>query len=74
MSSKLASGGILPDYVLPLVDGGRATLGKPVKPGNWQIVFVYRGLHCPVCKEYLTRLETVEWIRENDYPVRGTYA
>lgn len=56
-SSKLDSGGTLPALTLPLVQGGEITLGKVATPGRWQVVIVYRGLHCPLCNKYLKRLE-----------------
>lgn len=58
--TKLSSGGRLPELTLPLVSGGEVTLGHPQKKGNWQVVFVYRGLHCPICKTYLKKLETLK--------------
>lgn len=57
MSTKLNSGGSLPAITLPYVGGGEITLGKTNSPGAWQIVIVYRGLHCPICNKYLKRLE-----------------
>lgn len=57
MSQKLTSGGNLPPLTLPLTQGGEITLGKTRTPGAWQVVIVYRGLHCPLCNKYLTRLE-----------------
>lgn len=39
-----------------LVEGGAWTLGE-AKPEAFQMVVAYRGLHCPVCKTYLTDLE-----------------
>lgn len=57
MSTKLTSGGALPAMSLPLVGGGEATLGRPTQPGRWQVVIIYRGLHCPLCNRYLARLE-----------------
>lgn len=57
MSTKLTSGGTLPPLTLPLVQGGEVTLGKTKNPGSWQVVIVYRGLHCPLCNKYLARLE-----------------
>lgn len=57
---KLSSGSSLPVITLPLVGGGKATLGTPQQEGNWKLVFVYRGLHCPICKQYLTRLESLK--------------
>ncbi|QQL45344.1 peroxiredoxin-like family protein [Sulfuriroseicoccus oceanibius] len=57
MSQKLISGGTLPILTLPLVGGDEVTLGKTSRPGLWQIVIIYRGLHCPLCHKYLKRLE-----------------
>ncbi len=57
---KLSSGSSLPEITLPIVGGGKATLGRPQKEGNWKLVFIYRGWHCPVCKQYLTRLESLK--------------
>jgi len=59
-TKKLTSGGPLPAITLPLVGGGKATLGRPQKEGQWQLVFVYRGLHCPLCKQYLKKLESLK--------------
>ena len=59
-TTKLTSGSTLPPFELPLVGGGQATLGQPEKAGNWHLVFVYRGLHCPVCQEYLKRLQSLK--------------
>lgn len=57
MSKKLTSGGTLPALTLPLVGGGEITLGTAATSGNWQVVIVYRGIHCPICNKYLKRLE-----------------
>ena len=57
---KLSSGNPLPVITLPIVGGERVTLGKSQKKRFWQLVFVYRGLHCPICKQYLTRLESLK--------------
>ncbi|GJL61157.1 MAG: thioredoxin peroxidase [Nitrospirales bacterium] len=58
--TKLSSGSRLPEFTLPLVNGGEVTLGQPQKKGNWQVVFIYRGLHCPICKTYLKKLEDLK--------------
>ena len=58
--TKLSSGSRLPEFTLPLVTGGEITLGHPIKRGNWQVVFIYRGLHCPICKTYLKKLENLK--------------
>ncbi len=59
-TQKLSSGSRFPEITVPLVGGGEVTLGKPEKKDNWQLVFLYRGFHCPVCKQYLTRLESLK--------------
>lgn len=59
-TQKLSSGSRLPAITLPLVTGGQVTLGQPQKKGHWQLVFVYRGQHCPICKKYLTKLESLK--------------
>lgn len=43
-------------------------MGKVASPGKWQVVFVYRGVHCPVCNKYLSRLES---LREEFYKVNS---
>lgn len=60
MSVKLTSGGTLPALNLPLVGGGEALLGQPTTPGNWHITFIYRGLHCPICHQYLKHLDELK--------------
>ena len=57
---KLDSGGQLPEITLPLVGGGEATLGNADTPGNWRLVFIYRGLHCPICHKYLKKLNSLK--------------
>lgn len=59
-TQKLLSGSQLPKINLSRVGGGAVTLGKPDKEENWQLVFIYRGLHCPLCKKYLQRLESLK--------------
>jgi peroxiredoxin len=40
--------------------GGTLTLGAPGGGRDWQMVVVYRGLHCPICKKYLAQLEALQ--------------
>jgi peroxiredoxin len=56
MHLALNSGQPFPQVDMPKLGGGTLTLGRPVSAG-WQLIFVYRGLHCPICKGYLTELE-----------------
>ena len=55
MSSKPTAGAPLPELDLPLAGGGEVHLGGP--RDGWQMVVVYRGRHCPMCKKYLGRLQ-----------------
>lgn len=55
MSEKLPAGSDLPEVRLPAVGGGETVLGG--KREGWQAIFVYRGLHCPICKAYLGKVE-----------------
>lgn len=59
-TAKLDSGGLLPEIKLPLVNGGEATLGIADDANNWRLVFVYRGLHCPICHQYLKKLDSLK--------------
>jgi peroxiredoxin len=44
-----------PALSVPLVGGGTFTLSEQT-PEALTMIVVYRGLHCPVCKAYLSRL------------------
>ncbi|MDH5750420.1 MAG: AhpC/TSA family protein [Rhodospirillales bacterium] len=55
MTTKPTAGGVMPAIEIPLVGGGTAQLGG--KPDGWRLVVVYRGLHCPLCKKYLKKLD-----------------
>lgn len=55
MSKKLMPDTAAPALSLPLVGGGTWTLADQ-KPQHFTMVVVYRGLHCPVCKGYLGKL------------------
>lgn len=37
----------------PTIGGGKFILGEG---GRWQLLVVYRGQHCPLCKQYLNTL------------------
>lgn len=54
---KLMAGENLPEISLPVVNGANQSIGKTQKEGDWKMIVVYRGLHCPLCKPYLTGLE-----------------
>jgi peroxiredoxin len=44
----------MPMLTVPQVGGGEIRVGGP---GRWQMVVVYRGKHCPICKRYLKGLD-----------------
>lgn len=49
----------VPDLTAPLVGGGTWSLSAS-KPENFTMVVFYRGLHCPICKNYLTELQKLQ--------------
>ncbi len=49
-----------PQMTVPRVGGGTLPLGTPQEGRNWQMVVVYRGLHCPICKKYLYEMEEMQ--------------
>ena len=59
MSPIQLSGQPLPAITLPTLNGGEITLGQG-QATDWHLVVVYRGLHCPICKKYLTQLESLQ--------------
>jgi peroxiredoxin len=48
----------VPALELSLVGGGRFSLAAE-KPPHFTMVVFYRGLHCPICRRYLSELETL---------------
>ncbi len=46
-----------PALSFTLTDGNTWTLGKE-QPATFDMIVVYRGLHCPICKTYLGELES----------------
>lgn len=46
-----------PKQTVPQLNGGTLELGTPQGGHDWQMVIVYRGLHCPLCKKYLATLQ-----------------
>ena len=57
MPNTLAPNGTFPDIAIPTLTGGDIKIGKANEArGDWQLVVVYRGKHCPICKSYLTEL------------------
>lgn len=58
MSHSLMPDAQVPELTLPLVGGGTWSLSAQ-NPQNFTMIVVYRGLHCPVCKAYLTKLSAL---------------
>ena len=44
-----------PEMSFPMTDGGTWTLSER-KPESMSMVVAYRGLHCPMCRNYLKEL------------------
>lgn len=53
----LTAGSIFPKQEVAKLGGGTVNLGAPEGGHDWQLVVVYRGLHCPICKTYLATLD-----------------
>lgn len=53
-SRRPVAGGAFPALSWPQTAGGRLT---PAAMEGWRMLVIYRGTHCPVCKQYLTTLE-----------------
>lgn len=58
--TKFQAGTVFPEIIIPSVGGDNVTLGKPKNGHDWQMVVVYRGKHCPICVQYLEKLEALK--------------
>ena len=58
--TALPAASTFPQTQVSALGGGQVTLGVPRGDHDWQLVVVYRGLHCPICKTYLTKLQEFE--------------
>src|SRR5689334_548592 len=54
MSQKVKAGSEMPQVSLPRAGGGVVKIGGST---GWQVVIVYRGRHCPICRTYLKTLD-----------------
>ncbi len=54
---KPKSGAMFPKQVVARLGGGEIELGTPQDGHDWQMIVVYRGAHCGLCRKYLARLE-----------------
>ena len=57
---------VVPDLTVPLVGGGHWTLADQT-PDQFTLIVVYRGLHCPICSNYLADLSR----KIDDFDSRG---
>jgi peroxiredoxin len=55
MSNKISAGSVMPSIEVPTIDNRSLNLNK--KKSKWTLLVVYRGLHCPICKDYARKLE-----------------
>jgi peroxiredoxin len=58
MTMKLTPGTPAPALSLPLVGGGIWDLSAQT-PDAVTMIVVYRGYHCPLCKDYLAKLDAL---------------
>ena len=58
--TALPAGKAFPKIEIPKLGGGTVVLGVPQGGRDWQMVVIYRGLHCPLCKKYLAQLEEMQ--------------
>lgn len=55
--AKFSAGDVFPAFAWPLAAGGHAT---PADVEGWRLIVIYRGRHCPLCKQYLAELERLK--------------
>ena len=55
MKNKLTAGSQIPDIYFSLINGNSIRLSE--ETSNWTLLIVYRGLHCPICKDYAAKFE-----------------
>lgn len=56
ISTKFDAGAALPDFTWQSVAGDTVT---PAAGEGWRLLVIYRGKHCPLCKQYLTALDSM---------------
>ncbi len=55
--TTLEAGKPFPKIEVHQLGSDTMALGVPGGGHDWQMVVVYRGLHCPLCKKYLAQLD-----------------
>jgi len=56
-TDRRPAGSRFPDLTWPRTDGGVLT---PAAMTGWRLLVVYRGAHCPLCRNYLKTLERLQ--------------
>lgn len=57
MAQTLTPNTTFPEITLATLNNGEVKIGQPDRSrGDWKLIVVYRGKHCPICKDYLTEL------------------
>lgn len=56
---KLMPGNSFPEITVRGIDGREMNLHQADEPGNWRLLVVYRGAHCPLCTRYLGELNDI---------------
>ncbi|NRB41687.1 MAG: redoxin family protein [Pseudomonadales bacterium] len=59
-SNKFSAAAQFPSITLNTLGGDQLDIGKAQAGYSWQMVVVYRGLHCPLCTAYLKQLESLK--------------
>ena len=59
MTQQAKVGQPLPNVTVKTLDNQTVQLGQQ-DSAKWQLVVVYRGLHCPICKTYLSQIEEMK--------------
>ncbi|MDX1451785.1 MAG: peroxiredoxin-like family protein [Oleiphilaceae bacterium] len=57
--SKIAAGAQFPECTVQDQSGQTRDISQIDDDAQWRVVVVYRGRHCPICKQYLKQLDTL---------------
>ena len=69
MSSRPTPRQAVPALAVPTIDGTKFDI-RDARPRTYTLLVIYRGLHCPYCKAYLTELDRLI----EDFAQRGVEA
>lgn len=57
ITKKFEAGAAFPDFTWNSVTGEAVT---PASVAGWRLLVIYRGKHCPLCKQYLSALDEMQ--------------